>query len=415
MIKLKSDDPSEREQVRRQLRRVRQMPIDDLPITRPLELLRPPYAGYVMEYLNGMVPLSKLRFPPRGDIKNWYQETGSLKRRLLILAKCADILFKLQSKGLIYGDLSLNNVFVSESTKHTQVYLIDIDNLSYETDHSRPITYTPFYGAPELVRKECGIDSITDAYSFAVIAFEVLTLVHPLIGDWVDNGDPNLESKALAGELPWAFHLTDKRNATSRTGLKEITLSKGLFSLFNNVFDDGMLERDKRPGIVEWVNALYKAYQFVLTCPRCKGSYYIDQEKCPWCQANKPDYWAIIVDFDTLIDDSDYRIKKTLTGYCLEYRTPIVLTRRNIMDDKGENADKPIMEIETDGKRVFVRCFDEDDYWAIATDSSEQNNNEYSRKERIGSAKKGYSSNWQFHLGQLDRPHYIIRISTGSK
>ena len=40
--------------------------------------------------------------------------------------------------------------------------------------------HTPGYGAPEVVRWESGVNSLTDAWSLAVIAFQLLTHRHPL-------------------------------------------------------------------------------------------------------------------------------------------------------------------------------------------------------------------------------------------
>ena len=99
IIKLSKKRSSEsREKIRQQIQRVRLMPIDDLPVTRPLALLRPPFVGYVMEYLTGMEPIQNLMKPSKeiwedsDKLLSWYNKSGGLKRRLDILAKLATIL-----------------------------------------------------------------------------------------------------------------------------------------------------------------------------------------------------------------------------------------------------------------------------------------------------------------------------------
>ena len=411
LIKVNSKDPLVRDRIRQQIRRVRQMPINDLPITRPLELLRPPYAGYVMEYLTEMEPIKNLSWPPKGlDFVTWHIDTGGLKRRLLLLAKCAEVIYKLHSKGIIYGDLSPNNVFVSAAVDHNQVYLIDVDNLTYETNTSTSMIFTRFYGAPEVFKQERGVDSLTDAHSFAVIAFEVLALGHPLIGDMVASGEPQLEDRALAGEFPWIFHCSDVRNVSSHVLPKEIFFSPRLFELCQKTFEDGLTDRKKRPGIWDWVEKLYTAAQFVLVCPNCHASYYRDQEHCPWCKATLPDYMMIVVDVYTVnSDNSLVCVKKAITGCCLEHNQPLQLTRRMI-GYGGENADHRILEIEEIDQRIRVHSLDEGEYWITAPDWSLEKGFEQGRKEKIRRDRKSFSPRWQIHLGNIDKPHSVLRF-----
>jgi DNA-binding helix-hairpin-helix protein with protein kinase domain len=58
-----------------------------------------------------------------------YRDTGSFGRRLQILKQLAETLAKLHGRGLAFGDLSPNNIFVSQSVEHHQVWLIDADNI----------------------------------------------------------------------------------------------------------------------------------------------------------------------------------------------------------------------------------------------------------------------------------------------
>ena len=60
-----ASSPSRREQLRNQLTAVKRLPLADLEIARPLEMLREPVLGYLMELLTGMQPLSALCNPPK--------------------------------------------------------------------------------------------------------------------------------------------------------------------------------------------------------------------------------------------------------------------------------------------------------------------------------------------------------------
>ncbi len=60
---------------------------------------------------------------------SYYSQTQGLRSRLKILTHLAKLLFRLQSKGLVYGDLNLNNVFYKDNS----AFLIDADNVRYES------------------------------------------------------------------------------------------------------------------------------------------------------------------------------------------------------------------------------------------------------------------------------------------
>src|SRR4051812_1612729 len=55
---LDASGPPEIERLRRQLAFVRRLDLAGAHVARPLELIASPRAGYVMEFLDGMVPLS---------------------------------------------------------------------------------------------------------------------------------------------------------------------------------------------------------------------------------------------------------------------------------------------------------------------------------------------------------------------
>lgn len=250
----------------------------------PLKRIEQPSYGYIAELASGMVPLSDLKMPNNiDDPIGWYIKSGGLRRRYKLLISLASSLRKLHSKGLIYCDLSSNNVFMPKKVENTNVFLIDLDNLRYKTSIISNI-YTPFYAAPELVKSTGPNSTMSDAFSFAVIAYELLTLNHPLIGDYVSDGEPELEEKALKGDLAWVDHKEDQINSRSTGFPSNKVIPKKLMDLFKRNFEEGLHDSFVRPSMSEWYDALILAQNELLTCSECKLDYpYNNFEECTFC------------------------------------------------------------------------------------------------------------------------------------
>ncbi|TOM80986.1 protein kinase, partial [Vibrio parahaemolyticus] len=176
----------------------------------------------VMELMDGLVPLKSLldSFIEATDsiseenqtphIQN-YLDQGGLRRRIRILCQLARTLNQLHSRGMLYGDISPDNIFVSDDPNYSETWLIDCDNISFES-HCGLTVHTPDYGAPEVVRGDAMLSSLTDCWSFAIIAYQLLTHNHPLKGDLVNDGEPEMEEEALRGEHPWINDPNDPDN-----------------------------------------------------------------------------------------------------------------------------------------------------------------------------------------------------------
>ncbi len=172
------------------IRALMRQPLEGLPIAHPLALITQPQLGYVMELMDGLAPMADLMQTAADalmsdDGLSGYVTTGGLLRRLKILARLARILAELHGRGLAYGDLSPANVFTSQSLEYAEVWLIDADNVASQSRDGQQGVFTPDYGAPEIMRGESGINTLTDSWSFAVLAYRFLTLAHPLKGDAV--------------------------------------------------------------------------------------------------------------------------------------------------------------------------------------------------------------------------------------
>lgn len=262
--------------------------LEKLQIARPIARIIKPRLGYVMELMDGLQSLEKLMEETElglqdGDVKAYIHQ-GGIQRRLTLMSKLARTLADLHGRGMAFGDLSPANVFVSEDFKHNELWLIDCDNicvsqrLSFDTfqEGQGGRVYTPFYGAPEIVTGSSLVSSLTDCWSFAVIAFRLLTAIHPLIGDLVSDGEPELEEDALSGKLPWVDHPDDDSNKASVGFPRELVLLEPLKVLFERCFNAGRDEPEQRPSMAEWAETIEHCIHWLVDCKGrgCHSSYF---------------------------------------------------------------------------------------------------------------------------------------------
>ena len=327
-----SGEPDKSANLHDRFQKIRCLPIPSrIPVSMPLSILRDE-PGYVMRLLNGMKPfevfdmdgktkkelreavearrleLSKwLAAIPNRDLAlrlHHYATTGSTRRRLFALSKCASILARLHNAGLIYGDISPNNVFVGNNDSR-EVWLIDADNLRPELPSGGNSVYTPGYGAPEVVRGTDCSRPRSDCWAFAVMAFKMLALCHPFIGKkvlepdydeggWdaepVADGTPaDLDEQAHAGYLPFVDDQDDDSNPGVGGLPRDLVATPKLRFLFQETFGAGRTQPHRRPTIGIWALELAKACDLSLECHDCKMSYFADDHiKCPYCGALRP-------------------------------------------------------------------------------------------------------------------------------
>jgi len=333
-IKLVTDESgnpvTDEESVERYLKRfkrVRLLPLpESLNISVPAALLQN-NAGYVMQLLSEMVPFSHFWLDGKSakkigpdDIPAWlsampeneakkivhYYKTGGLRRRLHALYKCASLLARLHGNGMVYGDISPNNIFISEGIDDSSVWLIDADNIRFEITAGGSVVYTPKYGAPELVQGKDGGRPSSDCHAFAVVAFYLLSLIHPFVGkkvdgtdegDWADeeNDGEDVEDKAYAGLFPWVDDQDDDSNSSDSGLPRSLLLTEKLISLFEGTFGPGRTSPLLRPTIYHWPEALAQAADMTVTCPGCSMNYYYDfihpeteDHNCPYCKTQRP-------------------------------------------------------------------------------------------------------------------------------
>lgn len=257
------------------------------------------FSGYVMRMMRDMEPFKNLQ-----SIAS-FPKTGGHRRRFELLSKLASVLAHIHGYGMVYCDISPNNVFVSASPeiKTQNVWLIDADNIFVPGFDDNRLVYTPRYAAPELFENTpCSQNS--DCYSFAILAFECLAAVHPFEGakatNWEDESDdwdksvstqqsvaePTSEiDPRYSGKYPWIEDPDDESNHTENGLPRQFFLSEETFTLFNLTFTIGKAEPERRPRMVFWARAFARSADCSVECRQCQMSFVHDGEMnaCPWC------------------------------------------------------------------------------------------------------------------------------------
>ena len=409
-----------RDRLRDRLAMVGRLPLDGLAVARPIEQLRPPHVGYVMELLTGMVPIRSLMRPPKGtsSVTQWYSCGGGLRRRLRLLARVAEVLSELHGSGLVYADLSPSNVFVSESPEANEVRLIDTDNVHPATAEGRSI-YTPRYGAPEVVRGKAMSNSLADCWTFAVIAFETLALVHPLLGDDVQYGEPAMEQEALEGGLPWV-DAEDDDNRSSDGIPREIVLSPRLGGEFSRAFGPGKSDPDVRPGLARWAERLHTAADRTVTCPECTGNFYGNRECCSWCGATRPSLlMARVLLWDPsrreagdggrlnrragIVSNPAGKLRP-LDMLAISPNEPVELSER-VTD--GTSGWTPTLRVGFSGDRVTLEPLDTREWRLVSPDGHAER---LIGPPPVHLAISDLRTGWLVHAGPDDRLHRVIRF-----
>jgi len=322
-------------------------PLEQLNIAKPFSriAMKGNNFGYAMELMDGLIPLESLMneteelIAAEGSPEH-YLSTGGLKRRMTILAKLARTLSDLHARGLAYGDLSPANIFVSENPDYSEVWLIDCDNIcvnqreSFDSlvDEGKPgRIFSPGFGAPEVVNGDSFVSSLTDAWSFAIVAMKLLTTNHPFIGEAVESGTPEDEERAFAGELPWIYHPTDHANALDEDYPKGIPLElvalKPLSNLFEQCFNAGKNDPLARPSLSEWAEVFEQLTHMLVKCQNneCNASFNFlvsdGHLECPFCGTSMSNSQVLYIrnclydESITALENADVRDAYIVTGY----------------------------------------------------------------------------------------------------
>ena len=235
-----------------------------------------------------------------------YLATGGTRRRLQAYAKAAGILTKLHENGLVYCDISPNNLFISSDLQQAEpeVWFIDADNINFRENIDTGCG-TPGYFAPE-ARCRGKFSFASDCYSFAVLLFQQLTGLHPFKGEAYDNngwdqgeaynnnGEEKNDKLLDRGEFPWILDEDDDTNKINPIFEHSLLIPENLMELFRRTFSQqGKTKPASRPAMAEWLETLGDALDRTVQCPKCCMNYLaalpdFPVGQCPWCDNQVP-------------------------------------------------------------------------------------------------------------------------------
>lgn len=248
------------------------------------------HLGYAMKKATTHAPLSKyITMPEDEEFGVWYREKYTLKKRYQIIINLFQALYTIHHHGLIFTDLSPNNILIHED--ENQIVFIDTDNIRKRTDSYLSVLGTPGYMAPEIYRKpdeslaqkykidpkllsnsgRITVDS--DIFSAAVIAFQLLTLWHPFIGDEIEAGTPEDEQLALEIQTDYIFKPGTTNTSTYALVpyFEELTTPQ-IRKLFERTFVEGKELPSLRPTDEDFLEAFQNALDMIVECPSCGHS-----------------------------------------------------------------------------------------------------------------------------------------------
>lgn len=297
-------------------------------IAAPLALIQKPYCGYVMRFMSRMESIGQQMKKTQENLLSERGKNNSLAKKLRVLAKLAAILCDLRAHGLVYCDISPANVFVSIESSSNEVWLIDLDNLRYSGTSGQAIG-TPRYRAPEIANEEQANTFYSDAYSFALLAYEYLVMASPFFGamslkakneDLWDESEPDtaaddFDTLAEKGKIPYVYEGTQNARIEQSGIPLDYVMTETLRDLFLRTFNEtGRKNPAARPSVKEWKDAFEDAYYRVSGCSN--GHAHLGNT-CLWCEKEKKEntnrYFVLTVEdvcpdngFDEeMWDDSD--------------------------------------------------------------------------------------------------------------
>ena len=125
------------------------------------------------------------------DLAAWLTETRSVRNRVNVLRTAADGLAYIHSKGLVHRDIKPANIFVSGGNYPTA----KIGDFGLTSVVGGREGWTRAFAAPEVLGRDDVSTAASDAYSFGLVVYEVLSRVEAM--------PSAMEREGKEGALPW--------------------------------------------------------------------------------------------------------------------------------------------------------------------------------------------------------------------
>jgi DNA-binding helix-hairpin-helix protein with protein kinase domain len=266
---------------------VRRMPLAGLSLARPMSLLEST-SGYTLQFQRDMDVVRSLKYAHIQSTRDWWVNSGGMKRRLWMAVRIASIFEQIHARGLVYGDVSSRNIMASTDSSFDEVALIDLDNLSYVGEMEKSHLWTPQYSAPEVAQAGEAFSFSSDSFSLAIVLFELLTSVHPFM-DGMKVKQAGTESPYYrTAEQNDVSSVLDKNsdNAVISVPVQSFQdlIEPNLLEAFRRTFEEGRRSKTMRVTAGQLRLFLVRAALAVIDCEKCDWSYSrVIHQRCPDC------------------------------------------------------------------------------------------------------------------------------------
>ena len=143
------------------------------------------------------------------DLAGWLRESRPVVRRARVLRSAADGLAYIHSNGLVHRDIKSANIFVSGGNDPTA----KIGDFGFTSVVGGWEGWTKAYAAPEVLGRDDVSTAASDAYSFGLVVYEVMTEVEAMPTAREREGNEGAPPWTVKGGHPepegwWAMVLT---------------------------------------------------------------------------------------------------------------------------------------------------------------------------------------------------------------
>jgi hypothetical protein len=191
----------------------------------------------------------------------------------ILCAVGEEVQSKIHATNAVIGDLNDHNVIVKTGERDLSraVFFIDVD--SWGVDGLPPDAYTDGFVPSEAYGKKMALTALTDNFSYNVIAFNLLTHLHPFSGVWQGHDNLSIVDRLHKGASVLGKY---KKEITIPKIIQPWTwMSPELQGAFKASFEDG-----RRETVYEIIRDQMQNYRY---CTAHNTYYYDKYGTCPLC------------------------------------------------------------------------------------------------------------------------------------
>ena len=353
------------------------------------------------------------------SFEDWFISTGGLKARLQILVDLARQLAEYHRHNKVYKELVPDFIKICK-TKNGALKVVLPETCNLSSGFNDIFIYASC-AAPEIVNRRMPNTPMSDCYTFAIIAFELLEFCHPFLGD--DAIKHNRHEDAFRGRLAWIDNPDDDTNRHIHRYYDRSFTSTDLWNLFQETFTFGMYDVISRPSIFKWIDALEDELNHLRYCPKCKTDflcYDFEDDECPFCDnENEFNIVADVIHISQKFDvakhsfiDNDCNLSNDIVdSFYISETNPAVLTSNDLLSTSRQAGDVLSIRVKSINERavsILVEPLNSNTFY-VSSPELQKYNQKIERATAISFPKQSDRS-LVFSLDDVTMPQRAIRI-----